>query len=94
MTTFNIKAPLFRYEVHTFTLCQDWINCWTVYQLDEGSHDDDGNHSNPDGDTYFDSYPSIDQALDEIFDLEDPENHRVYDNATKQYVLSILDLNQ
>ena len=72
MTDANTKPPLFRYEVHTDTICQGWINCWTV--------------SEGDGLPYFDSFQSIAEAEREINELDDPENHRVYDNVTGTYV--------
>jgi hypothetical protein len=50
-----------KYEVHTWTLCEGWVNCWLVT-------DEKGNEQP-------DSYPTIEAAqaeIDEIF--EDVEN--------------------
>lgn len=46
-----------RYEIQTYTVCDGWINTWTVEQ-------DNGN-SEPE---YFDSYEDAIDALDEFFD--------------------------
>ena len=45
-----------KYEVHTWTLCQGWINCWTVTE---------NGHEVPD------TYPTIEAAQIEIDDMFD-----------------------
>ena len=72
MTLPKIKPPEFRYEVHTYTLCQGWINCWTAADSKD--------------DTHFDSFQTIDEAQSEMDEMDDPEEHRIYDNFTKMYV--------
>tara|TARA_R110002073_G_scaffold8027_19_gene44891 strand:- start:23514 stop:23786 length:273 start_codon:yes stop_codon:yes gene_type:complete len=90
MTDIFTRPPRFRYEVHTDTICQGWINSWTV---------SDGNEA-----PYFDSFQSVDKAHREISELiadvqreidagtrepedaYDPEGYRVYDNVARKYV--------
>jgi hypothetical protein len=78
------------YEVHTWTLCDGWVNCWTVT-------DEKGNEKP-------DTYPTIEAAQAEIDDLiEDikneitsgerspdddynPEDYRIFDSKNNEYV--------
>ncbi|GJL80239.1 MAG: hypothetical protein NPINA01_32280 [Nitrospinaceae bacterium] len=77
-----------RYEVHTWTLCQGWVNCWTVTALEETPHT-------------FKTIEAAQAEIDEFFaDIEDqinsgeraseegydPEEFRIYDNVKRQYV--------
>ena len=80
----------YRYEVHIYTLCQGWINCWTV--------SDDSGVEHPD------SFPTVGAAQSEIDDLildiqseiehgirkpdegYDSDDYRIYDNVKKEYV--------
>ena len=79
-----------RYEVHTYTLCQGWINCWMLT-------DENGNETS-------ESFPTIKAAqieLDEFFadiDAEmdrgeratdegyDRAEYRIYDVIQQRYV--------
>jgi predicted secreted protein len=91
MTNEDILAPpLFRFEVHTYTICEGWINCWTVSEGDVSP--------------YSDSFPTIAEAIGEIEalitdvqseinagwrepdDAYDTEDYRVYDNMDQEYV--------
>lgn len=78
-----------RYEVHTYTHCQGWVNCWTVTE---------------EGEEQPDSYPSIEAAQAEIdmllSDIEqeikdglrdadhgdDAENYCIFDTIKQEYV--------
>ena len=78
------------YEVHTWSLCEGWVNCWIV--TDEKGNDQP------------DSYPSIEAAqaeIDEIFEeIEyqvksgerlpdegfDRDDYRIYDKENSKYV--------
>ena len=78
------------YEVHTWTLCEGWVNCWTVTDLK--------------GDVQPDTYPTIESAQAEIDDLfkeveseiesgnrssndgYDREDYRIYDRLNGEYV--------
>lgn len=78
----------YRYEVHTWTLCQGWINCWSVCALDETPHT-------------FKTIEAAQAELNEFLaDIEaeinsgerepeegyDPEEFRIYDNVEEEYV--------
>ena len=78
------------YEVHTWTLCDGWVNSWIV--TDENGNDQP------------DSYPTIEAAQDEIDEMfEEIENqiksgerspdegfdrddYRIYDTENREYV--------
>lgn len=78
------------YEVHTWTLCEGWVNCWTV--------------TNEKGKEQPDTYPTIEAAqaeIDELFedikneitsgerspdDDYDREDYRIYDTENNEYV--------
>ncbi len=78
------------YEVHTWTLCGGWGNCWIVT--------DENGCEQPD------TYPTIEAAqaeIDELFedikneitygerspdDAFDREEYRIYDRENKEYV--------
>lgn len=78
------------FEVHTWTLCDGWVNCWTVI-------DEKGNEQP-------DTYPTIEAAQAEIDDLfNDIENeitsgerspddgynredYRIYDRKNNEYI--------
>jgi len=80
-----------RYEIHTWTLCQGWINCWTVT--------DENGHEVPDSyDTIKDAQAEIDELFDEIDQQiksgeREPdegynrEDYRIYDTVKKEYVV-------
>lgn len=79
-----------KYEVHIWTLCEGWVNCWMVT-------DEKGNEQP-------DTYPTIEAAqaeIDELFeDIEneitsgerspddgfDREDYRIYDREKNEYV--------
>ena len=79
-----------RFEVHTWTLCEGWVNCWTVT-------DEHGNEQP-------DSYQTIETAqaeIDELFDdikseIESGErapdedferdDYRIFDVVNGEYV--------
>ncbi len=78
------------YEVHTWTLCEGWVNGWTV--------------TNEKGKEQPDTYPTIEAAqaeIDELFedikneitsgerspdDDYDREDYRIYDTENNEYV--------
>lgn len=81
---------LHKYEVHTWTLCDGWINCWTA--------------TDPDGKEMLDSFPTIEEAQAEIAELIadgvaeiaeglrgegegfSPDDYRIFDRETAEYV--------
>ncbi len=79
-----------RYEVHTWTLCDGWVNCWTVTD-DNGIEQTDGyptiNAAQLEIDEIFaDMEAEIkagDRALDESYDRDD---YRIYEAQKKEYV--------
>ena len=78
------------FEVHTWTLCEGWINCWTVT--------DENGIEQPD------NYPTIKAAqleIDELFDdieqeiksgerspdeAYDRDDYRIFDTVKSEYV--------
>ncbi|HEB72007.1 MAG TPA: hypothetical protein ENI77_05245 [Nitrospirae bacterium] len=87
----NNKKPEHRYEVHHYTLCEGWVNCWTVTDNENSE--------------YPDSYSTIEAAQAEINELlsdiqseidrgerhagegYDAEEYQIYDNIEKEYVV-------
>lgn len=79
-----------RFEVHTWTLCDGWVNCWTVA--------DNNGKEQPD------SYPTIEAAQAEIDEFiadvaaqiksggrgadeaYDREDYRIFDTRKNEYV--------
>lgn len=84
------KSPKHRYEVHTYTLCQGWVNCWMV--------------TDHDGSEYPETFETIDAARSEINDFltdiqieimngwreaQDGHEHddfRIFDTLSGEYV--------
>ena len=71
-----------RYEVHTYTMCQGWINCWSVTE---------------NGIETADTYETIEECRAEIKDCVetgnaesdggyDYDDYRVFDRQTNEYV--------
>jgi len=83
------QKPEHRYEVHTYTLCDGWINCWTIT--------DENNAERPD------SYTTTEAAQVEIDELladvqaeidsgerkpdegYDSGDYRIFDNVKNEY---------
>ena len=79
-----------RFEVHTWTLCDGWINCWTVTDK----------HGNEQPDSYL-TIKAAQAEIDEFFaDIEadikagdrepdegyDREEFRIFDTVNNEYV--------
>lgn len=78
------------YEVHTYTLCDGWVNCWST--IDENHKEEPTTFE-----TIKEAQTEIDELMQDIkYQIDagernpdeayDPEDYRIFNNQTKKYV--------